>query len=170
MTDSRWLFRHRPLAFPSTLVLVVLLVACDGGAPAAPVPGPGSAAEAELTSDLVTRPLPNPTSEVIINWAPLPGGREWGTTAGVDIGPDGHIWAYDRCGGGLGAGSCETNPELDAVFKLDRHTGEVLTSFGAGPQPWLAERRADRTGLRGPADRVHSPARARVASVQRGGW
>ena len=132
MTDSRWLFRHRPLVFPFPLVLVVLLIACGGGAPAAPVPGPESAAEAELTSDLVTRPLLNPTSEVIINWAPLPGGREWGTTAGVDIGPDGQIWAYDRCGGGLGGSSCETNPELDAVFKIDHHTGEVLTSFGAG--------------------------------------
>ena len=49
----------------------------------------------------------------------------------LDIGPDGHVWAYDRCGGGLDGG-CETNPELDPIFKFDRNTGEVLTSFGAG--------------------------------------
>ena len=86
---------------------------------------------AAQTSDLVDRPLPNPTGEVILNWAPLPDGREWGSTAAIDIGPDGHVWAYDRCGGGLDGG-CEANPELDPIFKFDRHTGEILTSFGAG--------------------------------------
>ena len=44
---------------------------------------------------------------------------------------DGHVWAYDRCGGGLDGG-CESNPELDPIFKFDRNTGEILTSFGAG--------------------------------------
>ena len=29
-------------------------------------------------------------------------------------------------------GGCEANPELDPIFKFDRDTGEVLTSFGAG--------------------------------------
>ena len=85
-----------------------------------------------MTSDYISRPLPNPTSEVILNWAKMPAGREWGTTAGIDIDPhDGHIWAYDRCGAGLRQ-ACENAPELDPVFKFDRHTGEVLTSFGAG--------------------------------------
>ena len=90
-----------------------------------------AAADAGMTSDFVSRPVPNPTATVILNWAPLPDGREWGSTAGIDIGPDGHAWAYDRCGGGLDGG-CETNPEADPVFKFDRETGEVLTSFGAG--------------------------------------
>ena len=84
-------------------------------------------------SDWVDRPpLPNPTGEVILNWAPLPDGRVWGSTAGIDIGPDGHVWAYDRCGGGLTSSGCESNPELDPVFKFDRNTGEILISFGAG--------------------------------------
>ena len=55
----------------------------------------------------------------------------WGSTAGVDIGPDGHVWAYDRCGDyGLGGG-CEGS-NVDPILKFDRHAGEVLTSFGAG--------------------------------------
>ena len=33
--------------------------------------------------------LPNPNPTVIKNWGPLPEGRIWGNTAGVDIGPDG---------------------------------------------------------------------------------
>jgi len=49
--------------------------------------------------------------------------------------PDGHVWAYDRCGGGLGGGvgvGCEASPDRDPIYKFDRNTGEVLTSFGAG--------------------------------------
>jgi DNA-binding beta-propeller fold protein YncE len=65
-------------------------------------------------------------------WGPLPDDREWGSTAGVDIDPiDGHVWAYDRCGGIMLAGGCDENL-VDPVLKFDRHTGEVLTSFGAG--------------------------------------
>ena len=32
----------------------------------------------------------------VVNWAQLPDSRKWGSTAGVDIAPDGTIWAYDR--------------------------------------------------------------------------
>ena len=121
-----------------TLVSLALAVmmACGGGG--APAPEGDMAASMEtaavdtgLMSDLVGRPLPNPNPTVILDWAPLPDERVWGSTAGIDIGPDGHVWAYDRCGGGLGAG-CDDNPELDPIFKFDKDTGEVLTSFGAG--------------------------------------
>ena len=125
MTDYRGFVGRGWLEVAS--LSLVAVVACGGAQTARPAPE----AEAGLTSDFVSRPLPNPTSEVILNWAPLPDGREWGTTAGIDIGPDGHVWAYDRCGGGLDGG-CEANPELDPIFKFDRNTGEVLTSFGAG--------------------------------------
>ncbi len=128
MRDIRSILASRGWLALLSLPLVALM-ACGGGAPAA---------EEEMatmddgnTSDWVDRSLPNPTGEVILNWAPLPDGREWGTTAGIDIGPDGHVWAYDRCGGGLDGG-CESNPELDPIFKFDRNTGEILTSFGAG--------------------------------------
>jgi hypothetical protein len=41
--------------------------------------------------------LPNPAPVVMANWGSLPAGREWGSTAGIDIDPiDGHIWAYER--------------------------------------------------------------------------
>lgn len=78
--------------------------------------------------------MPNPAPTVVQNWGELPEGREWGSTAGIDIDPiDGHIWAYERCGAGtFGAGApitCETNP-VDPIFKFDRNTGEVLANFG----------------------------------------
>jgi len=70
--------------------------------------------------------LPNPY-ESREDWAPLPDGREWGSTAGVDIDPDGvHLWAIDRCGGN----SCATS-DLDPILKIDP-TGRVVKSFGAG--------------------------------------
>ena len=70
------------------------------------------------------------------NWGALPAGREWGSTAGVDIDPtDGHIWAYERCGASnFGGGvpiNCDNNP-VDPIFKFDRTTGEVLANFGGG--------------------------------------
>ena len=83
-------------------------------------------------SDWVDRELPNPTGEVLLNWAPLPDNREWGSTAGIDIGPDGHVWAYDRCGGLALAGGCEENSHLDPIFKFNKDTGDVMASFGAG--------------------------------------
>ena len=42
--------------------------------------------------------LPNPYQPGVRNWATHPDGRAWGSTAGIDIGPKGEIWAIDRCG------------------------------------------------------------------------
>jgi DNA-binding beta-propeller fold protein YncE len=72
-------------------------------------------------------PLPNPNPRVTRNFGTLPDGRTWGSTAGVDIGPDGHLWAYDRCGANSCAGS-----NVDPILKFDRHTGRLLASFGRG--------------------------------------
>jgi len=80
--------------------------------------------------------LPNPNPVINNLWGDLPAGRQWGSTAGIDIDPtDGHVVGYERCGAGaLGGGSgvsCDTNP-VDPIFKFDRHTGEVLANFGGG--------------------------------------
>jgi hypothetical protein len=70
--------------------------------------------------------LPNPY-ETIRNWGTLPDGRTWGSTAGIDIDPDGKsIWAYDRCGANSCAGS-----NVDPILKFDP-SGKVVKSFGAG--------------------------------------
>jgi len=57
--------------------------------------------------------LPNPYSKGQ-TFATLPDARKWGSTAGVDVGPDGHIWAYDRCA----ANACTTS-DLDPVIEFD---------------------------------------------------
>jgi sugar lactone lactonase YvrE len=69
--------------------------------------------------------LPNPYSKGM-SFASLPDGRKWGSTAGVDIGPDGHIWAYDRCA----ANACTTS-DLDPVIEFDP-SGKTLHHFGKG--------------------------------------
>ena len=70
--------------------------------------------------------LPNPY-ETVRNWGTLPQGRTWGSTAGVDIDPDGRsIWAYDRCGENSCPGS-----NLSVVLKFDA-SGKLVRSFGAG--------------------------------------
>ena len=83
-------------------------------------------------SDPAINPLPNPNPTVIRDWAKLPDGRTWGSTAGIDIGPDGHVWAYDRCGSvDLAIANCDGVP-VAPVLKFDRSTGSVLASFGEG--------------------------------------
>ena len=70
--------------------------------------------------------VPNPY-RAIHGWVNLPDDRTWGSTAGVDIDPDGvHIWAIDRCGANSCAGS-----QLDPILKIDPE-GNVVTSIGAG--------------------------------------
>jgi len=94
-----------------------------------PVPNVNSA---DVTDPVASGTLPNPISEVVKGWGPLPDRRSWGSTAGVDIDPkDGHIWAYDRCGAYALDGGCEVS-DVDPVLKFDRNTGEVLATFGSG--------------------------------------
>jgi DNA-binding beta-propeller fold protein YncE len=81
--------------------------------------------------DPASKPLPNPNPVVVKNWGELPDNRKWGSTAGVDIGPDGQVWAYDRCGAYALAGGCDTS-NVTPVLKFDRNTGKVLATFGAG--------------------------------------
>ena len=89
------------------------------------------------TANVITgEGLPNPTPVVTRNWGQLPEGRNWGSSAGIEIDPlDGHIWAYERCGAGsFGAGvpvTCDTNP-VDPIFKFNRFTGEIMANFGGG--------------------------------------
>jgi hypothetical protein len=78
-------------------------------------------------ADPVSKPLPNPNPTVVKNFGMLPDGRTWGSTAGVDIGPDGHVWAYDRCGVNTCAGS-----KVHPILKFDRHSGKLLAAFGGG--------------------------------------
>jgi hypothetical protein len=119
----------------SVLVSAALLAGCaaESEAPAATAT---AAADSAMAANPVTgEGLPNPNPTRIASWATLPEGREWGSTAGLDIDQtDGHVWGYERCGAGALGGSglnCDNNP-VDPIFKFDRNTGETLANFGAG--------------------------------------
>ena len=109
--------------------------------------------------------LTNPNPTRIGNWATLPEGREWGSTAGLDIDPtDGHVWGYERCGSGSAGGpgvNCDNNP-VDPIFKFDRHTGEVLTSFFC---PWTRQIQLQKS-LRRKLDRQQQAAKRQRAALQ----
>ena len=113
----------------SVLFGVVILAGC--AAESEPPPAMATAAVNPITGE----GLPNPTPTRIGDWATLPEGREWGSTAGLDIDQtDGHVWGYERCGSGSAGGpgvNCDNNP-VDPIFKFDRDTGEILANFGAG--------------------------------------
>ncbi len=123
--------------FPIALTVSasMLLAACSDGASEAA--STSSSSNSASSGNFITgEGLPNPAPTVTTNWGDLPAGREWGSTAGIDIDPiDGHIWAYERCGASsFGGGvpvNCDTNP-VDPIFKFHRNTGEVLANFGGG--------------------------------------
>src|SRR5260370_8371070 len=74
--------------------------------------------------------LPNPYLAGV-SWGQLPGGRKWGSTAGIAVGPDGNIWAIDRFGAfGSRGTNCASSP-LDPILEFDP-SGKFLKSFGHG--------------------------------------
>ena len=125
----------KPFKYSLMLCLPFALAACD--AQIELEMADESEAPAVMSGDTISGlNMPNPNPVVTRNWGDLPAGREWGSTAGIDIDPtDGHIVAYERCGAGsFGSGvpiNCDTNP-VDPIFKFDRNTGEVLANFGGG--------------------------------------
>src|SRR5260370_32656529 len=76
-------------------------------------------------ADAATNSLPN-LYRTIENWAKLPEGRPWGSTAGVDVDRHGHIWVAERCGANTCAGS-----NLPPILEFDP-SGKLLKSFGEG--------------------------------------
>ena len=75
--------------------------------------------------------IPAPYGKVENQWASPENGQssdvKWGSTAGIERGPKGEIWAIDRCG----ANSCDGS-DKGAVVLLDMKTGKAIRSIGAG--------------------------------------
>ena len=93
-------FRALMITLPVTVFLAFGLSAC--ATESEMEPAAGETEEAAAAGNPITgEGIPNPTSTVIENWGDLPEGREWGSTAGIDIDThDGQVWAYERCGAG----------------------------------------------------------------------
>ncbi len=71
--------------------------------------------------------LPNPFQAAERNWATFPDGHPWGSTAGIELGPGGEVWAIDRCG----ANSCDGS-DIAPIVLLDLATGTPKKRIGAG--------------------------------------
>jgi NHL repeat len=77
---------------------------------------------AALAQDAIPSPFGAPEHQ----WA-SPASGPWGSSAGIERGPHGEIWAIDRCG----ANSCDGSDHAPIV-QLDMATGKPLKSIGAG--------------------------------------
>lgn len=127
MSETVGQFRHSTLVGSVRTTFCAVLVICTPTV---------AQSQSSVGNHITGAGLPNPAPQVTRNWGELPQGREWGSTAGIDIDPfDGNIWAYERCGASsFRSGvrvTCDTNP-VDPIFKFDRHTGEILANFGGG--------------------------------------
>jgi sugar lactone lactonase YvrE len=126
----------RILTATLTLLTVPLLAGCfEEAEPAAAESGAEMAGAGAYPNVVTGEGIPNPNPNRIGSWASLPEGRQWGSTAGIDLDPtDGNLWAYERCASGSAGGpgvNCESNA-VDPIFKFDRNTGAVIANFGAG--------------------------------------
>jgi DNA-binding beta-propeller fold protein YncE len=112
-----------------------------GQAPAQPAAPPrGASGPPEHAKVAPINNLPNPY-ETVRNFGTLPDGRKWGSVSAVHVDVDGkHIWAADRCGANVCAGST-----VDPIVKLDPN-GKVVRSFGAGLILWPHGIDVDRQG------------------------
>ena len=81
----------------------------------------GNSALSQTGNIITGEGLPNPNPEIHNEWGTLPDGREWGSTAGIDIDPtDGHVVGYERCASGSAGGpgvNCDSNP-VDPILNL----------------------------------------------------
>jgi len=119
------------------LLLLAIAAIVGIGAAAPPQSSPASAAAPQQAQPVppvsalgAHNDLPNPYA-LGVSWGQLPGGRKWGSTAGITVGPDGSIWAIDRCGvSGSRGTNCAGSP-LDPILEFDP-SGKFLKSFGHG--------------------------------------
>ncbi len=68
---------------------------------------------------------PNPY-RTITNWYTFPEGRTMGSSSGVAVDKQGHIWIAERCGANTCVGS-----KVDPILEFDG-SGKLLKSFGSG--------------------------------------
>ena len=81
---------------------------------------------ASLGAALAQDAIPSPYAAPQHQWA-SPASGAWGSSAGIERGPRGEIWAIDRCG----ANSCDGSDHAPIV-QLDLATGKAIKSIGAG--------------------------------------
>ena len=119
------------VAIAATAALVRMAASATTQSPAPAATASPQPQQAPPVSPLGARnDLPNPYLAGV-SWGQLPGGRKWGSTAGIAVGPDGNIWAIDRCGAfGSRGTNCAGSP-LDPILEFDP-SGRFLKSFGSG--------------------------------------
>ncbi len=83
----------------------------------------GSAAWAQGSNAGLKEPYGPPQHQ----WAKSSGDGTWGSTAGIERGPHGEIWAIDRCG----ANNCDGSDKAP-IIELDTKTGKPIKAIGAG--------------------------------------
>jgi hypothetical protein len=84
-----------------------------------------------LGAALAQDSLPSPYGAPEHQWASPDSGpsseNKWGSSAGIERGPHGEIWAINRCG----ANSCDGS-DLAPIVELDLKAGKPIKSIGAG--------------------------------------
>ena len=86
-------------------------------------------AAVSLSDPAWAQDIPAPYGAPEHQWAAPPDSEagKWGSSAGIERGPHGEIWAIDRCG----ANSCDGS-DKNPIVLLDPATGKAIRAIGAG--------------------------------------
>ena len=86
-------------------------------------------AAVSLSAPAWAQDIPAPYGAPEHQWAAPPDSEagKWGSSAGIERGPHGEIWAIDRCG----ANSCDGS-DKNPIVLLDPATGKAIRAIGAG--------------------------------------
>jgi sugar lactone lactonase YvrE len=104
--------RVRFMVIAAFVAIIIVMIGASGG-------------RAYAQAGAAPNSQPNPY-QTIENWAKLPEGRTWGSTAGVSVDGHGNIWVAERCGANTCAGST-----FAPILEFDP-SGKLLKSFGEG--------------------------------------
>ena len=98
----------------------------------------------------------NPPYRIIADWPQVPAELKLGAVPGIQIGPDGNIYAFHRCGADSCVGSSDPT-----ILKFDRF-GKLLASWGAGMFNFPHGLGIDREGFIWVADATGLPSAQRT--------
>ena len=123
-----------------------------------------------LTAGAQAQDIPSPYNPGEHQWATPPAGKPWGSSAGIERGPHGDIWAIDRCGAeccGCAGRRGKVRAGKIGATEHRRHCRQVGHALGLGRPRQPCGERAGNNQRDHP--REQQPAR-RDSSFLHGSW
>ncbi len=118
----------------AAIIAICFTAAAAQAAPVKPEsvkPASVNTASGNTAPDSAPTNLPDPFELPQYLWGQTLDGKPWGSTSGIGMDPQNHLWAIGRCG----VNTCDGS-NIAPVYEIDRATGKAVKSIGAGLFVW----------------------------------